>query len=110
MVDIDAKNSSSILFIAGDVLIKCYYLKKTAEFFMYFINDSGLVPIKKKDVYCISKIIHDNLPQDNDIDVRIRYSCYTSKKKKNKIQHLSNCPDGVGISYNNILSCMKLIS
>lgn len=107
--DIDTKNSSSILFIAGDILIKCYYLRETTEFFMYYLNSVGIVPIKKKSVFQMSKIIYDNLPQIEDIDVQIRYSSRISKKKKNQIIDLTQ-RDGVGISYNNILNCMKLIS
>lgn len=110
MVDIDTKNSQSVLIIAADILIKVYYLKNTREFFLYYLNQIGIVPIKHTNINHVSKIIMDNLPQNDDIEVKIRYSCYTSKKKKNKIQHLSNCPDGVGISYNNILTCLKLIS
>jgi hypothetical protein len=109
-IDIDAKNANSILFTAGDVLIKVYYLKNTREYFMYYINDSGLVPIKNQNINYMSKIIHDNLPQDNDIDIRIRYSVYTSKKKKNQIQHLMNCKYDVNVSYSSILNCLRLIS
>ena len=109
-VDIDTKNANSLLFTSGDVLIKCYHLKNTREYFMYYINDSGLVPIKHNNINYMSKIIHDNLPQDNDIDVRFRYSSLTSRKKKNQIQHLMNCKYDVNVSFSNILTCLKMIS
>ena len=80
------------------------------KYFMYYINDSGLIPIRQKDVYQMSKIIYDNLPQDNDIDVRIRYSSLTSRKKKNQIEHLMNCKYDVNVSYSSILNCLRLIS
>lgn len=108
--DIDTKNANSILFIAGDILIKVYYLQKSAEFFLYYIDLEGLLPIKKNDVKTMSKIIYDNLPQHEDIDVKIRYSSHTSKKKKNQIIDLVQQKNGVGISYNNVLKCLKLIS
>jgi hypothetical protein len=110
MVSIDAKNSNSILFMVNDIIIKCYYLHNSREFFMYYINDSGLVPIKHNNINYMSKIIHDNLPQDNDIDVRFRYSSLTSRKKKNQIQHLINCKYDVNVSFSNILTCLKMIS
>ena len=110
MVDIDTKNSQSILITAADILIKVAYLQNSREFFMYFINDSGLVPIKKADVYQMSQIIYDNLPQNDDINIQIRYSCHTSRKKKNKIQHLITQKDGINSSFSNILHILKLIS
>jgi hypothetical protein len=109
MVDIDTKNSQSILFTAGNILIKCFYLKKTREYFLYYIDSEGLLPIKKNNVYQMSKIIMDNLPQ-TDVDVQIRYSSLTSRKKKNQIQHLITQKDGINISFSNILNCLKLIS
>jgi hypothetical protein len=108
-IDIDAKNANSILFTAGDVIIKCYYLKNTREFFMYYINDTGLVPIKNQNINYMTNLILENLPAEN-IDVRFRYSIYTSKKKKNQIQHLINCKYDIGVSYSNIFNCLKMIS
>ena len=108
--DIDTKNSNSILFIAGDILIKVYYLHKSEEFFAYYIDRDGLLPMKQKDVFQMSKVIYVNLPKSDDIDVQIRYSCHTSRKKKNQIVDLTQQKEGVGISYNNVLKCLKLIS
>jgi hypothetical protein len=107
--DIDTKNSNSLLFIAGDILIKVYYLHKSGEFFSYYIDLEGLLPMKQNDVKRMSQIIYDNLPK-SDIDVKIRYSCHTSRKKKNQIIDLTQRKEGVGMSYNNVLKCLKLIS
>jgi len=109
-VDINTKDSNSILFIADDILIKCYYLRETRELFLYYLNQIGIVPIKHKNINHVSNLILENLPKTDDIDVRIRYSCYTSKKKKNQIEHLTRCQGGVNLSYSNILNCLKLIS
>jgi len=110
MVSIDAKNSNSILFMVNDIIIKCYYLKNTREYFMYYINDSGLVPIKHNNINYISNLILENLPQSDNIEVRIRYSSLTSRKKKNQIEHLTKCQGGVNVSYSNVLSCLNMIS
>lgn len=109
MVSIDAKNSNSILFMVNDIIIKCYYLHNSREYFMYYINDSGLVPIKHKNINYVSNLILENLPAEN-IEVRIRYSSLTSRKKKNQIEHLINCKYDIGVSYSNIFNCLKMIS
>ena len=109
-VDINTKDANSLLFIAGDILIKVYYLQKTRELFLYYLNPIGIVPMKHKNINHVSKIIMDNLPQNDDIEVRIRYSSLTSRKKKNQIIDLTQRKEGVGLSYNNILNCLKLIS
>lgn len=108
-VDINTKDNNSILLTAGDVLIKVYYLKESNEFFMYYLNSVGIVPIKHKNINYVSNLILENMPQ-NDIDVRIRYSSLTSRKKKNQIEHLTKCRNGVNVSFSNILNCLRLIS
>lgn len=109
-VEINTKDANSILFIAGDILIKVYYLKEQNQFFLYYLNSIGIVPIKHTNTNHVSNLILENLPQNQDIDVRIRYSCYTSKKKKNQIQHLITQKDGINSSFSNILNILKLIS
>ena len=109
-VDINTKDNNSILFIAGDVIIKLYYLKESNEFFLYYLNSVGILPIKHQDINYVSNLILENMPQNDNIEVRIRYSSLTSRRKKNQIEHLTRCQGGVNVSYSNILSCLKMIS
>lgn len=109
-IEINTKDSNSLLFTAGDVIIKVYYLKESNEFFMYYLNSVGIVPIKNKNINYVSNLILENMPQNDNIEVHFRYSIYTSKKKKNQIQHLMNCKYDVCVSYSNILNCLKMIS
>jgi len=108
MDNIDTFNSNSITIIGDDDIIKLYFLKKSNEFFGYYICNSGLLPFRNKCINYISNYIFKVMNTSN-VDVKIKYSVNTSKKKINIMNALISNPK-LTFTFSNLLQTLKIIS
>lgn len=108
MDNIDTLNSNSITIIGDDDIIKLYFLKKSNEFFGYYICDSGLLPFRNKCINYISNYVFKIMNTSN-VNVKIKYSINTTKKKINIMNALiSNSK--LTFTFSNLLQTLKIIS
>lgn len=106
---IDTLNSNGITISRGGVVFKLYYLEKEHHYFGYFINDSGILPVKSNNNNEVADFIYNKLNETTgDINIHFKYSVKLPKKKKKQIQALfSN--DNMTFNYYNISKLIRLI-
>jgi len=105
---IDTLNSNCLTISRNGVIFKLYYFQKEQHFFVYLLNDDGILPIKSNNNKEIVDFINTKLNESTgDIQCHIKYSKLLPKKNKNEIHKLINSE--VDFNYYNISKIVRLI-